>query len=247
MNQSEHGRDAWRFAAGDAGFVRHFQEAGFAVVEGVLSERALADVSAAVTDAAGREGYALRNLLLAVPAVRGLAAAPEIRALVEPLLGAAAVPVKGILFDKTPAANWKVAWHQDTTICVRERAAVPGYGPWSVKDGVVNVQPPADVLAGLVTVRVHLDDCGTDNGPLRVLPGSHQNGRLTAAAMERRLAENAPVNCTIRRGGVLLMRPLLLHASSAATRPAHRRVIHLEFAACSLPAPLQWALADGVR
>lgn len=37
-------------------------------------------------------------------------------------------PVKGIVFDKTPAANWKVPWHQDLTICVERRIDVNGFG-----------------------------------------------------------------------------------------------------------------------
>ena len=37
------------------------------------------------------------------------------------------------------------------------------------------------------------------------------------------------------------MRPLLVHASSPATVPSRRRVVHLEFAAAELPSPLEWA------
>jgi ectoine hydroxylase-related dioxygenase (phytanoyl-CoA dioxygenase family) len=184
--------------------------------------------------------YAIRNLLEAVPAVAELARSPAVRALVEPVLGAGAFAVRGILFDKTPDANWKVAWHQDLTIAVRERREVAGFGPWSEKAGVVHVQPPAAVLERMVTVRLHLDPCGPENGPVQVIPGSHRAGRLSADEIQRRRAERAPEPACIGSGGALLMRPLLLHASSPSSLPAHRRVIHLEFAADDLPGGLEW-------
>jgi ectoine hydroxylase-related dioxygenase (phytanoyl-CoA dioxygenase family) len=111
-----------------------------------------------------------------------------------------------------------------------------------VKDGVVNAQPPDDVLSSIMTIRLHLDDCGADNGALRVLPGSHKAGRLSAGDIDRWRTEFTPVTCAVRRGGALLMRPLTLHASSTAQNPGHCRVIHLEFSACDLPGGLAWAV-----
>jgi len=148
--------------------------------------------------------------------------------------------VRGILFDKTPVTNWKVAWHQDLTIAVRTRVDVPGYGPWSEKVGTVSVQPPASVLEQMITIRLHVDDCGADNGPLRVIPGSHAHGRLSPEAIEQWRARGGEVVATARRGAALVMRPLLLHASSAAVRPERRRVIHLDFAVQDLPGGLEW-------
>ncbi len=179
-----------------------------------------------------------RNLL-AIPAVRELANSPEVRGLVTPILGDHCFAVRGILFDKSPASNWKVPWHQDLLIAVREKVEVHGYGPWSVKAGIVHVQPPDGVLARMVTVRLHLDDCGPRNGPLRVLPGSHERGRLQAAEIQKWQQKEA-VTCCLPAGGALVMRPLLLHASSTADNPCQRRVIHLEFTADELPNPLTW-------
>ena len=194
----------------------------------------------AVREKAGRL-YAVRNLMALVPAVGALARSPAMRALVEPVLGAAAVPVRALLFDKTPGANWKVAWHQDLSIAVAGRVEVPGFGPWSVKAGVQHVQPPVELLQGMLTVRVHLDDCGPDNGPLLVLPGSHAAGVLSPEAVREWRRRVPPVACHVPVGGALLMRPLLLHASSAATAPRHRRVVHIEYAAGGLPGGLAWA------
>jgi ectoine hydroxylase-related dioxygenase (phytanoyl-CoA dioxygenase family) len=160
--------------------------------------------------------------------------------IVRPLIGRAARPVKGIYFDKTPDANWKVAWHQDLSIAVREEKAAPGFSGWSIKAGAIHVQPPAEILASMLTVRLHLDAAGDENGALRVIPGSHQHGRLDSAAIDRLVEQTQPVTCLVGKGGVLLMRPLLLHASSAAVRPTHRRVIHLEYSADTLPHGLEW-------
>ncbi len=152
---------------------------GFAIVHGLLDGSAVLGLTATLARARG-EAHAARNLLSEVPEVRRLAASPAVRALVEPVLGTACVAVRGILFDKTAAANWKVAWHQDLVVAVRERREVASFGPWSVKAGVVHAQAPATVLAQMLAVRIHLDDCTTENGPLRVLPGTHLLGCIGA-------------------------------------------------------------------
>jgi ectoine hydroxylase-related dioxygenase (phytanoyl-CoA dioxygenase family) len=228
-------------------WVAGVHEHGFAVLPEVLAPEAVQVLLGAVEEIDTGEGvrrresvYAVRNLLDAVPAVRDVARSAGVRALVEPVLGTGCFAVRGILFDKTPDANWKVAWHQDLSIAVRERREVPGFGPWSEKAGTVHVQPPATLLERMLTVRIHLDPCGPANGPVRVIPGSHRAGRLDAREVERWRADVPPVPTCTGAGGVLLMRPLLLHASSPATEPAHRRVVHLEFAADDLPGGLEW-------
>lgn len=221
---------------------------GFALVPRLIDAPATAALIHALPDRAAGEStrsrgervYAMRNLLGLVPAVGELAASPAVQAVVEPVLSRQARLVRGLLFDKTPDANWKVAWHQDLSIAVKRRIDLPGFGPWSVKAGVQHVQPPVDVLRSMLTVRLHLDDCGPDNGPLNVLPGSHAAGVLTPAEVEAWRSRGRPATCCVDAGGALLMQPLLLHASSSAANPGHRRVIHLEFAACELPGGLEW-------
>jgi len=224
---------------------------GFAVVPDVLDAQTVAALIDAVGGAGDRAGsqrrgsvYAPRNLLEDVPVVAALADAPKVRSLIAPILGPDCFPVRGILFDKTPEANWNVVWHQDLSITVRERQDVEGFGPWSEKAGVVHVQPPVRVLERMLTVRLQLDDCDETNGPLLVLPGSHRGGRLTASEIQRRRTLAPSVACPVPSGGALLMRPLLLHASSASQSPRHRRVIHLEYAAEPLPLGLQWHLNE---
>jgi len=214
------------------------------MVPGVLPPETVDDLVVSIEHALknrwGHSGHALRHLLQAVPAVQQVADSATVRALVEPLIGPDAFVARSLFFDKTPDVNWKVAWHQDLTITVRDKIEIPGFSGWSVKDGVVHVQPPPDVLNQMLTVRLHLDDCGSANGPLQVIPGSHKSGRLKPREISE-WRERVPATiCVVPRGGALLMRPFLLHASSSATEPGHRRVIHLEFGAKSLPGNLRW-------
>lgn len=220
---------------------------GFAIVPDVLSVTETDRLIAILDDAAQREGIArrggilaVRNLLEAVPAIGELAKSPTIRALVELILGPDCFAVRGIFFDKTPQTNWKVSWHQDLTIAVEERFSVPGFGPWSEKAGVQSVQPPARVLDEMITLRVNLDDCSEDNGPVRVLPGSHVHGRLSTEEISAWRSRVPEVATVASRGAALVMRPLLLHASSPARRPGRRRVIHIDYAASDLPGGLRW-------
>lgn len=186
----------------------------------------------------GRAG--IRNLLELVPSVEKLSQSQEIRDLVEPILGDSAQVVRGIFFDKQPNANWKVPWHQDRTIAVKNRLDVADYHPWSVKAGIHHVQPPTTILAQMLTVRIHLDQTDESNGALKVIPGSHSRGKLTDVEIDHWKQTVPAISCNLKPGGILLMRPLLLHASSAAIVPHHRRVIHLEYASHKLPSGLKW-------
>ena len=226
---------------------------GYAIVPKVVAPEVIADLIRAF-DAAGPLGavlrraeavYGMRDLLRAIPEVRRLAGSPTLLGLARSVLGPGAFAVRGLLFDKSEAANWGVPWHQDLTIAVRGRVAEPGFGPWNVKGGITHVRPPVEVMEGMLTLRVHLDDCGAGQGPLRVLPGSHRNGKLSAEATRERLEVIEPVDCLVPGGGVVMMRPLVLHASSAASEPRRRRVIHLEYAVNDLPGRVEWFEAVG--
>jgi ectoine hydroxylase-related dioxygenase (phytanoyl-CoA dioxygenase family) len=220
------------------------ESGGYAVREAVLGseevERLGAEVDALLAGLdAGRGG--VRGVLAKSSAVSALAREGAAARLAALAAGAAVWPVRATVFDKTPAANWKVPWHQDLTIAVRERIETPGFGPWSTKDGTVHVQAPAEVLSTLVAVRVHLDDTPADNGALRVVPGSHRAGRLADERIARLREDRGEVVCPVGRGGAMVMVPLLLHASSAASEPRRRRVIHIDYASEELPGALEWA------
>jgi ectoine hydroxylase-related dioxygenase (phytanoyl-CoA dioxygenase family) len=217
---------------------------GYAIVPQALAQDELSQLIAAVDVLVppndDRNHGGLRDLFGSLPATRELAAQPAVRRWPSEVLGAECFAMRAILFDKTPEANWNVAWHQDVTIPVCERLDVPGYGSWSRKAGIVHVQPPVAILERMLTVRVHLDLCGLDNGPLRVLPGSHVHGKLSPSQIDGWKAAAQPVATPCPAGGLLLMHPLLVHASSRSDRPDRRRVIHLEFAVDPLPAGLEW-------
>lgn len=215
-------------------FVQQIETEGYAVVPACLDEEIIQRLSVGLSEAS----YAKRNLL-AMPLIRELAASVPIRTMAEAVLGKRCFAVKGTFFNKTQESNWKVAWHQDLTIMVREPKEVAGFGPWTVKEDIVHVQPPADILSRILAIRLHLDESGPDNGPLRVLPGSHRQGRLSSKEVAE-WPKSESVVCTVPRGGALLMRPLLLHASSACVVSKPRRVIHLEFAAEDLSDGMEW-------
>lgn len=237
---------------------RDLKNDGFAIVDGVLSNSEVDNLIAAIEDqqraaTLNRKGsvFAVRNLL-EIPAIAALARSEAVQPLVRTALGNSFFPVRGILFDKVPQANWKVPWHQDVTIAVQERIETAGFGPWSMKAEVLHVQPPVNVLERMISVRLHLDPCDDSNGALRVVPGSHRRGRIPEESVPAILSSSREHVCEVSRGGALLMRPLLLHASSAAVKPSHRRVVHLDFASDGLPGGLQWigeskVLQDGIH
>jgi ectoine hydroxylase-related dioxygenase (phytanoyl-CoA dioxygenase family) len=225
-----------------------FSRDGFLVVSGLLPGvecDALAVELTALLEqqraAAPHARGGLRNVLRVSPRAASVASSGNLISVVSDLMGGAAFPVRAILFDKTDGANWGVPWHQDFAITVAERVETPGFGPWSVKEGIVHVQPPPTVLAAMITIRLQLDDCRADDGVLRVLPGSHLSGELDAKAIRDWADRRSAVSCDIPKGGALLMRPLLLHASSPAKNPSHRRVLHVEYAATELPNGLMWS------
>jgi ectoine hydroxylase-related dioxygenase (phytanoyl-CoA dioxygenase family) len=214
--------------------LRKVEADGFAIVPSCLDDETVERLGSHLSNTS----YGMRNLL-AVPLVRELAASASVRILAEAVIGKNCFAVNGTLFNKTQESNWKVAWHQDLTIMVQGRPEVDGFGPWTIKAGIPHVQPPAEILGHIIAIRLHLDESGPDNGPLRVIPGSHHEGRLSSEEVATRQKSNSVV-CSVPRGGALLIRPLLLHASSACVVSRPRRVIHLEFSSDELPNGLQW-------
>jgi ectoine hydroxylase-related dioxygenase (phytanoyl-CoA dioxygenase family) len=208
------------------------KDLGFSTVEAILTEPEIADLLEQMPQI--RAG--MRNLLT-LPFVFELAQHPKLLQLVYSVLGPNAFPFKATFFDKKPEANWLVPWHQDLTIPVDRHIQHPDWGPWSTKAGVLFVQPPTSVLEGILALRVHLDSCLPNNGALKVLPKTHQMGRLFPAKITE-LRQQIPAHiCAVDAGGILLMRPLLLHASSKSSVNSHRRVIHFEYTAQALPTP----------
>ncbi|HYI09882.1 MAG TPA: phytanoyl-CoA dioxygenase family protein [Thermoanaerobaculia bacterium] len=218
---------------------------GFALAQISLSSTQCDHIASAIPSvSAGRGG------------VRGLVSHPTVLQILHhkqlgdylwSVVGRELVAVKATLFDKTVASNWRAQWHQDRVIAIRERMDVPGYGPWTVKAGVPHVEPPASVLEQMLALRVYLDESGPENGPLRVLPGSHHLGKLDDDEIQRLAEAETPAEVHARKGEFLLMRPLLVHSSSPSIAPDHRRVLHIELAPAEAISPLQWQTAVQLR
>jgi len=221
---------------------KSFQQQGFAIQEDVLASKLCDELSSEFDLLLQKQPATagVRNLFQHSPAVCQLVRRESIRSLIEPILGKSAFAVRAILFDKSPDANWYVTWHQDTFIAVKERFDVIGFEAWSEKDSIPHTRPPATVLGKMVTVRLHLDPCDIDNGPLRVLPSSHLKGIMLPGEVAQLAETSDEHTCKVGKGGCVLMSPLLVHASSRAKSPARRRVLHLEFANGELPLPLEW-------
>jgi len=203
---------------------------GYEIIDGLLAPEDLAPVEEALRDLRPGRGRAGARRLLSIPAVRGLAEGEKLSRLASRFVGASQFPFKATLFEKSETAPWLVPWHQDRALPLRSVPKSPGWGASSVKAGVLHVHAPARVLEKVIALRVHLDPSTASNGPLRVLPGTHTLGVLPEEAIERLAREIPGVECLASTGGVIAMRPLIVHASSKPLGPAPRRVLHIEYA-----------------
>lgn len=216
-----------------------FDADGFAVLPQLLSPIELERVAAAM---AGRADVGARDLLDAAWCA-DLAHRLHADARLRDALPRTHVPVQCTSFEKSTQRNWLVPVHQDLSIPVAARVDHPALAGWSNKDGTCFVQPPVEVLERMVALRLHVDDCDLDDGPLHVVAGSHRHGRLDDAQAIALRDARGTVACPVPRGGAMLMRPLLLHASSKATGTSRRRVLHFLFGPPQLPHGLAWAHA----
>lgn len=221
-----------------------FEQDGFELLPSVIDSSVVATILEAIGDVQRQSGKAgIRGLLRRSRLVQSFASSCEILGIARSVIGDCALPVRAIYFDKTPTSNWYVTWHQDLTIAVLEKVESPGWGPWSVKDGVPHVQPPVAVLNNMISLRFHLDDCAVENGAIKFIAGSHLDGVFGADEIALRRNQCEHFVCAAELGDVIAMRPLILHSSSPSLSPAHRRVLHIEYAAEELPFGLRWAEA----
>jgi hypothetical protein len=209
---------------------------GFSLVTGVLEPT---DCATLARQAASVSASSVGSrCLLPLPWCAALARRLREHPTLSPLWHGASVAVQCTYFEKSVGRNWLVPVHQDLSIPVAERTTHPDLRGWSEKEGALFVQGPPSVLERMIAVRLHLDPCMGEDGPLRVVPGSHSRGLIGPAEAAR--ARTAEVTCLARQGDALVMRPLLLHASSRATGAGLRRVLHFLFGPPVLPYGLRW-------
>jgi hypothetical protein len=220
---------------------------GFALLPGALDAPQLKSLLEVISSppAAGEvrpgltRAHACRNVLWEQAELAPALTRLGIDAIATEALGVAAFPINALYFDKTAGANWKVPSHQDLMMPVEEEVREPGFSGWSERAGVLHVEPPVEVLTKLVALRIHFDDCPAANGALAVIPGSHHRGKLGDAGLtgiERELFQA----CAAAAGDVLLMKPLIIHRSSPAASPSHRRVLHVVYASEEPGGSLRW-------
>jgi len=204
---------------------------GFAVIEQVFARDEMRAVQEELANAPLHRSRAGARHVLGNETVAKLASDTRLLTIARHVLGSEARPFRATLFDKSPTSNWLVVWHQDTALPLREHLESPGWGPWSVKEGIIYAHAPASALEQVLALRVHLDDSSDKNGPLRLLPGTHVLGVLTDDAIEKLAGEINPIDSLVPAGGVVAMRPLVVHASSKSVIETPRRVLHIEYAA----------------
>ncbi|MGK7876177.1 MAG: phytanoyl-CoA dioxygenase family protein [Xenococcaceae cyanobacterium] len=218
-----------------------FYENGYTIKRKLISSEEIEYLKTKLTENIQSESaHGARHLQYKIPAIHELAYSKSIKETIADYFDASPKLVRAIYFNKTENANWGVSWHQDKTIAVKEKVEFSGFVSWSVKQGVVHVQPPIEVMQNIVTLRLHLDAANEENGALKVLPKSHKLGILNKSQIEQIKANNNSVVCRVDAGDAVIMSTLILHSSLKAKTPSNRRVIHLEYSSFQLPGGLSW-------
>lgn len=230
--------------------IKHKQqllENGFSVVDNIYSNDEVQCILTAINEADSSKEtfrktndlFAIRQFLKEIPSTIDLIFTNKLKVMIKEIMGDHFFAVKSIYFDKPEASNWYVSYHQDLTISVDKKIDVIGFGPWTNKQNQFAVQPPIEFLENITTIRIHLDDTDENNGALRVVPKSHLKKIYRPETIN--WEHETETTCSVKRGGVMLMKPLILHSSSRTTNGKKRRVIHIEFSSQELPAELNWS------
>jgi ectoine hydroxylase-related dioxygenase (phytanoyl-CoA dioxygenase family) len=222
-------------------------EKGFTVINDIFSDQEIENIAALIqnidssndTFRRSQDLFAIRQFLKEIPEVTNFIFNDRIKTIIKEIFGEKYFSVKSIYFDKPEKSNWYVAYHQDLTISVDRKIDMPNFGPWTTKQNQFAVQPPLNILENVYTIRIHLDDTDEDNGALKIVPKSHAKGIYRPETIDWKV-ESEEI-CKVEKGGVMIMKPLLLHGSNRTTNGKKRRVIHIEFSDMELPQELQWS------
>ena len=203
---------------------------GYRIVPRVFEPAEIEALLAELAEMLPQRSKAGARHLMSLPTVARLSRDERLLSIASTFVGPRPQPFRATLFDKSPASNWLVAWHQDTALPLTARGDAPGWGPWSVKAGVHYAHAPTAALNRIVALRLHLDDSNEQNGPLRAIAGTHRLGVLSDEEVHAIAQQRSAVTYLVPRGGVLAMRPLVIHASSKSAGNQPRRVLHIEYA-----------------
>jgi ectoine hydroxylase-related dioxygenase (phytanoyl-CoA dioxygenase family) len=227
--------------------INEFIENGFASIDNIYTKNEVAHILYQInqtntdkeTFRKSSDLFAIRQFLKEVPEVVATIFNNNLVAILKHLLGDNYFVVKSIYFDKPPTSNWYVSYHQDLTISVDKKITIDGFENWTNKQNQFSVQPPINILENIVTVRIHLDETDENNGALKVVPKSHLKGICRPETID--WSVESEEYCTVSEGGVMLMKPLLLHSSGRTINNKQRRVVHIEFSNQELPEELNWS------
>lgn len=220
---------------------------GFSVISNIFSTEEIEKISKVIqnidtskeTFRKSEDLFAIRQFLKEIPQVKDLIFNENLKTIIKEIFGEKYFVVKSIYFDKPEKSNWYVAYHQDLTISVDKKVNLENFGPWTTKQNQFAVQPPLNILENIFTIRIHLDDTDENSGALKVVPKSHAKGIYRPETINWDVeTENI---CNVEKGGVMIMKPLLLHGSNRTTNGKKRRVIHIEFSDRELPEALNWS------
>lgn len=219
-------------------------DAGYWIEEAVFSAAECDALATRLADESMERGRAGARHLMTYPAIAAVSRDERLLRIARRALGEQAIAYRATLFEKSGRANWLVVWHQDTALPLRKKFEDAEWGPWSRKAGIDYAHAPTWALSQILALRLHLDASTSENGPLRALPASHLRGVMSDEEVFAYVKNHAPVECLVPRGGVLAMRPLLIHSSSKARSASPRRVLHIEYTA---NLKLTDGLTDGIE
>lgn len=222
-------------------------EKGFTTVDNIYSDKEIEQILLTIDQAdndketfrKSSDLFAIRQFLKEIPETKNLVFNDNLKSLVKQLFGDNYFVVKSIYFDKPETSNWYVSYHQDLTISVDKKVELDNFGPWTTKQNQFAVQPPINILQNIYTIRIHLDDTDENNGALRVIPKSHLKKIYRPETID--WTTETEMTYKVSKGGIMIMKPLILHSSSRTTNNKKRRVIHIEFSNHELPTELKWA------
>ncbi|MDF1699114.1 MAG: phytanoyl-CoA dioxygenase family protein [Saprospiraceae bacterium] len=215
------------------------QDKGFAIHNGLYTNLEIDDILEFLDNNSIKSQFGVREIVHQHPQLAELVFTPNLKQVVCKLAPDCHTCIKSIYFDKPPHANWVVNWHQDLTINLDQKKEIKNYKNWRVTKDRVVVQPDLHLLESIFTIRIHLDDCTEENGALRVIPTSHKNGVIDMKEWIKYKTGREQI-CEVQKGGILIMKPLLLHASRRTENQQSRRVLHLEFTDQQLPDGIKW-------
>jgi ectoine hydroxylase-related dioxygenase (phytanoyl-CoA dioxygenase family) len=223
---------------------------GFSIIESIYSNSEIDALTSIIENAIKMKSqnstfrqsddlFAIRQFHKEIPEALDFIFNEKMVTLISSTLGKDYFITKSIYFDKPEKSNWWVAYHQDLTIAVNQKVAIKHFENWTHKQNQFAVQPPNSILENNYTIRIHLDDTTKENGALKVINKSHCNGIIRVEDFN--FKDKTETICTVNKGGIMIMKPLLFHASNKTTNNQRRRVIHIEFSNQKLPEKLEWS------